>query len=462
MEFAIVDIETTGGSIKDGGITEVAVLIHNGEEIIHTYQTLLNPERGIPTYITGLTGIDNQMVYNSPKFEDIADELWELLVGRVFVAHNVSFDFGFIRESFLRTGRELKSQKLCTVRLGRKIYPGLRSYSLGSLCENRKIPNESRHRAMGDARATAILFDGMIKERPDMVFSSLKRNSGESFLPPNFSFQRFMEIPESCGVYYMLNAKGKVIYVGKALNIKERFKGHFSGQVQPKIKQQLKDEVTDIQWNITGSEFMALLIEAMEIKRLWPKFNSSLKIPKTVWGLFTYQDGTGYLRFQIAKQTKSLRPLETFFSGEEALSFLKLGVEKYRLCSKLSGIRKVSCKLVLDPVCQGACESEEEVFEYNSRAGEFVESIKKSRGTIRVELDGRVPGEKAFCFFEGGMLVKYGFVVEGELESEKIEVVKPIPETFYILRQFFQHFTPEQVQLLPKSEQEASILSFGF
>ena len=111
MEFAIVDIETTGGSWKGGGITEIAVLIHDGESIVNEWQTLINPQMNIPSYITGLTGIDNSMVRSAPTFEDISEELWELLAGRVFIAHSVNFDFGFIREAFLKIGKELNSQK---------------------------------------------------------------------------------------------------------------------------------------------------------------------------------------------------------------------------------------------------------------------------------------------------------------------------------------------------------------
>jgi DNA polymerase-3 subunit epsilon len=271
MEYAIVDIETTGGAPKYGGITEIAVLIHDGETIIREYQTLLNPEQAIPTYITGLTGIDNFMVRHQPTFSAIQDELWELLNDRVFVAHNVSFDYGFIREAFLKVGKELKTPKLCTVRLSRKVYPGMSSYSLGRLCESQKIEIEARHRAMGDAKATAILFDRMIKSDYQIINQSLKKNTGEAFLPPNFPHSKFREIPTSCGVYYMQDERGKVIYVGKAINIRERFKSHFSGQLLPNLKQKLKTEVFDLKWELTGSEFMALLFEVLEIKRLWPK-----------------------------------------------------------------------------------------------------------------------------------------------------------------------------------------------
>ncbi|RIW14379.1 DNA polymerase III subunit epsilon [Algoriphagus lacus] len=452
MEFAIVDIETTGGAPSGGGITEIAVLIHDGEQIVREFQTLINPQQGIPSYITGLTGIDNSMVRDAPTFPEIAEELWDLLENRIFVAHSVNFDFGFIREAFLRTGRELNAQKLCTVRLSRKVFPGLGSYSLGRLCESQKIPILARHRAMGDARATALLFDRMIKERQDVILGSLKKNSGEAFLPPNFPLSKFRQIPESCGVYYMLNSKGKVIYVGKALNIRERFKGHFSGQVLPQLKQHLKAEVVDLQWQLTGSELMALLLETLEIKRLWPPYNSALKMPKTLWGLFHYQDGSGYHRFQIAKVTKNLRPLETFFSSEEANQFLKQGIETYQLCQKLSGLRKVICEVVQDQSCLGACKSAELPVDYNERVEEFVRVIRESKKDLMLALPGRETEEKAYCYFEAGMFSRYAFLKEEEWpEPEKLEPVIKVPETFYLLRQFIHQLEANQIRVFSVS-----------
>jgi DNA polymerase-3 subunit epsilon len=455
MEFAIVDIETTGGSAAGGGITEVAVLIHDGESIVREFQTLVNPGQNIPSYITGLTGIDNSMVYDAPAFPEIAEELWELLQGRVFIAHSVNFDFGFIREAFLKVGKELNSPKLCTVRLSRKVYPGLRSYSLGSICENQKIPILARHRAMGDAKATAILFDRMIKESPDTIFASLKKNSGESFLPPNFPLSRFRQIPEACGVYYMLNAKGKIIYVGKALNIRERFKGHFSGRVLPHLKQQLKTEVTDLQWQLTGSEVMALLVETLEIKRLWPAYNSALKLPKSMWGLFHYQDGAGYWRFQVAKVSKSMRPLETFFSSEEAIQFIKSGVETYQLCQKLCGLRKVSCEVVQVHVCSGACRSAEGPELYNTRAEQFINIIRESKKDLMLALPGREGEERAFCYFEDGILSRYSYLKSADFPDPRdLEVVPKVPETFYVLRQFILRIQPTDIRVFSSHQRE--------
>jgi DNA polymerase-3 subunit epsilon len=452
MEFAIVDIETTGGSAAGGGITEIAVLIHDGEAIVREFQTLINPGQNIPSYITGLTGIDNSMVWDAPTFQEIAEELWDLLDGRVFVAHSVNFDFGFIREAFLKLGKELNSPKLCTVRLSRQVYPGLASYSLGRICENQKIPILARHRAMGDAKATALLFDKMIKESRDVIFASLKKNSGESFLPPNFPLSRFRQIPESCGVYYMLNAKGKIIYVGKALNIRERFKGHFSGRVLPHLKQQLKTEVTDLQWQLTGSEVMALLVETLEIKRLWPQFNSALKLPKSLWGLFHYQDGTGYWRFQVAKVTKNLRPLETFFSSEEAIQFLKSGIETYQLCQKLCGLRKVICEVVQDHACGGACVSAEDPDSYNERAEQFMRLIHESKKDLMLALPGRQSEERVFCYFENGILSRYSYLSCEEFpDPSELEVVPRVPETFYVLKQFILRIQPSDIRVFSPS-----------
>lgn len=451
MEYAIVDIETAGGNPKGGGITEIAVLIHDGEQIIHEYQTLLNPEMGIPTYITGLTGIDNFMVRHAPTFSDIQDVLWDLLVDRVFVAHSVNFDFGFIREAFLKEGKELKSPTLCTVRLSRKIFPGLKSYSLGRICENQKIPIAARHRAMGDARATAILFDRMTKEAPEVIMESLKKNTGHTFLPPNFSLTKYQAIPSSCGIYYMLNSKGKVIYVGKAINIRDRFKNHFSGNFLPNLKQKLKAEVVDLQWKLTGTEFVALLMELLEIKRLWPEYNSALKMPKTLWGLFHYEDGSGYARFQISKVTKHLQPVETFFSLEQANIFLKEGIQQFELCSKLSGLRKVNCSPELPNPCAGACDAEELPNTYNRKVQAFLSQIKASQKEMLLEFSGREKGEKAFCVFNHGILTRIGFVIEPDENLDFIdhlELVPRIPETYYLLRQFFPTFNSSQIRVL--------------
>jgi DNA polymerase-3 subunit epsilon len=135
MEYAIVDIETTGGYALRSGITEVAIFIHNGEEVIDQYETLINPFVPIPLYIQALTGISDEMVLESPPFKEVAEKVFRMLEGRVFVAHNVNFDYSFIKHHLEIAGYPFNAQKLCTVRLSRKLKPGLKSYSLGRLCD---------------------------------------------------------------------------------------------------------------------------------------------------------------------------------------------------------------------------------------------------------------------------------------------------------------------------------------
>lgn len=157
--FSIIDIETTGHSYRYGKITEIAIIQHNGQRVTDSFSTLINPEMDIPYFITDLTGIDNEMVRNAPKFYEVAKKIVQMTSGRTFVAHNVSFDYNFVREEFARLGYDYKSKTLCTVKLSRKLLPGHRSYSLGKLCSDLDIAIEGRHRAAGDAFATAKLFE---------------------------------------------------------------------------------------------------------------------------------------------------------------------------------------------------------------------------------------------------------------------------------------------------------------
>src|SRR6185503_11584799 len=228
--YAIVDIETTGGHASANGITEIAICIHNGKKVVERYSTLVNPGRDIPIYISALTGITNDMVQKAPPFEDVAHDVYHLLNNNIFVAHNVIFDFSFVRHHLAAAGYELRCNKLCTVRLGRKIMPGLPSYSLGKLCRHLNINNESRHRAAGDAEATAQLFSLLLqKDTSEHIKSALKQNSKEQVLPANLPKKDVDALPQCPGVYYFRDQKGKVIYVGKAKNLKKRVCSHFTG-----------------------------------------------------------------------------------------------------------------------------------------------------------------------------------------------------------------------------------------
>jgi DNA polymerase-3 subunit epsilon len=453
MKYVIVDIETTGGNPTQGGITEIAALLYENGQEVDRFHSLINPERFIPGFITGLTGIDQEMVQDSPTFSEIAEELFDFLKGNVFVAHNVNFDYSFIREAFKKSGFQYDAPKLCTVRLSRKAFPGFHSYSLGRICEQLQIKISNRHRAFGDAEATAILFGLIEKKSPETILSSLKRNSGESFLPPNISKEKFLKIPEGTGIYYFHDKNGKVIYVGKALNIRERFKGHFSGNSKEKLN--LKSEIHDISWQLTGSEFLAYLIELLEIKNLWPKYNKALKYKSSNWALYQYEDGAGYIRLQVAKNTRPQQAVYEFDSHSEAWKFLMDKVEEFDLCPKLAGIQKApnECHDYKINKCRGACCGKESSKVYNKKINQFIDSIESNYKSILIREKGIHPNEHSALYFEKGVFSGYGFFDEN-MEAQQAEYiigalqkVKHQPETRYILRSFVTKINPIQIQV---------------
>ena len=175
--YSIVDIETTGSRAIGNSITEIAILVHDGFNIVDEFHSLVNPGKPIPSFITSLTGINNAMVAAAPSFDEIADKIHGILSQTIFVAHNVEFDYSFVRNELKLSGYEWHAEKLCTVRMGRKFLPGYESYSLGRLCQNLGIDNDARHRAYGDAKATVEVFERILK------------NGGEEFFQMKYKLQ---------------------------------------------------------------------------------------------------------------------------------------------------------------------------------------------------------------------------------------------------------------------------------
>jgi len=451
--YAIVDIETTGGFTPENRIIEIAVVIHDGFAITSQYQTLVNPQRPIPGFITGLTGIDGAMLEDAPVFEEIADELFDFLEGKIFVAHNVNFDVNFVKDAFARVGMTYNPMLLCTVRLSRKIFPGYRSYSLGTLCGQRNIAIAERHRAMGDAYATAILFDQLIQaDVQGVIPSSLKNRKKEVALPPHISQEKCAQLPEAPGVYYFHDQHGKVIYVGKAINIKSRFKSHFSG----KTKIAMKTEIHDVSYELTGNEFLALLLETLEIKKHWPKYNRSLKVKATFWGLFSYEDQQNYPRFTISKINSQQKPILTFTTHSEAWYYLLDLVKSHHLCPKLCGIQKSpgACFDFKTGSCLGACCGEESVESYIVRVEKIVDKIRLNGSTILIKEKGRDLEEEAALLFENGLLAAFGFIDRSSNLQRTEDIipllksVKPVLETTYLLRSYMEKGKKENIYYL--------------
>ena len=356
--YAIIDIETTGGSSRIEKITEIAVYLHDGSQITGEFISLVNPERNIPYFITNLTGITNEMVEDAPRFYEIARKIVELTEGRIFVAHNARFDYSFIRQEFKSLGFNYKRNILDTVALGRKLFPGHRSYSLGNICKDLGISINGRHRAAGDAFATVKLFEMLMEQdrKTSGGKSALFRNTRISKLNPKLDITKIENIPDEPGIYYFYNENGDLIYIGKSRNLQQRISTHLSNNSSNRTME-MRDQIADIDWEATGSELIALLKESSEIKGNKPVYNRAQRRTDFQWGIFSFVDDNGYINFRYGKLDNDDSPVSVFTSKEKTKSKLNSLVETYCLCQKLSGLYETdgACFHYQVGICKGAC-----------------------------------------------------------------------------------------------------------
>ncbi|HMJ48588.1 MAG TPA: exonuclease domain-containing protein [Ferruginibacter sp.] len=413
--YAIVDIETTGGHAAANGITEIAIHIHDGNRVVRHYTSLLNPGIPIPGYITALTGISNSMIASAPSFDEAAPEIYSLLSDNIFVAHNVNFDYSFVKHHLKRCGFDLVVKKLCTVRLSRKIFTGFPSYSLGTLCRNLGIEIENRHRADGDARATVILFNKLLENGGiDHINKMLKRTSAEHWLPLHLDKSEIDNLPSLPGVYYFRDAKDRIIYIGKAINLKKRVSSHFTHNDSEKKRQHFLRLIWKISHTVCANELHALVLESSEIKKWWPKYNYSQKQPAQRFGLYSYEDNRGYIRLAIDKKKKNLHPLYSFNLLHEGLVMLTKMVDQFNLNHKL-------CYLDKTPFAKGD-ESTDVPSVYNIRVKEAIESLEKQLPTFALLENGPEVNQNLCLLIERGNFWGMGYVDATESIKDLVEL----------------------------------------
>lgn len=411
MNYVIVDIETTGGSPKSSKITEIAIYKHNGEEVIGEFVTLLNPEMVIPEFIVRLTGITNDMVKDKPRFFEVAKEIIEFTDGCIFVAHNVGFDYGIVRHEFRTLGFDYRRPHLCTVRASRYILPGMASYSLGKLSRSLGIEITDRHRAAGDALATVQLFNRLIEKDINNLQSFIQQEVNPRVLHPNLDLEIVDNLPGKTGVYIFYNAFNQIIYIGKSKQIKTRVEQHLRN-LKTKKGTQMIAEITRIEYELTGTELIALLRESQLIKQHKPIYNHRLKKSKFPYGLFDYPDEKGYVRFFIALTEKTpQQPLASFSTKAEATGYLEKWCSTYELCQKLCDLYPTQSACFHHSIkqCYGACISEESVENYNERANQLVDKLTFNGECFYLLDKGRHKSEKSLVLVERGAILGFGF-----------------------------------------------------
>lgn len=437
--YTIIDVETTGRGNK---ITEISIFKYDGEQVVEEFTSLVNPEALIPDYITALTGIDNAMVADAPTFAEVAEQVLSITENTVFVAHNVNFDYNVIRNEFKALDIDFRRQKLCTVRLSRNLFPGFRSYSLGKLCNSMNIDLVDRHRARGDAEATTTLFQKILAHEKSNVAitASLKKTSKEAILPPHLESQVFNDIPNTPGIYYFKNKKGKIIYVGKAINLKKRVLGHFYDKSEKELN--LCRETADIDFELSGSDLIARLMEDAAIKHHFPIYNRAAKRLPKPYAVFSYEDRGGviHLAFNTLKATPN--PLQIFHSIRDCRLYLEQLCEQFELCPKYCHLQETvwTCSHYKLTNCKGICKGEESVSSYNERVHLAIAHITSSNQNIVLKEKGRNSKEEAFVLIKNGTYLGYGFIDTSEqiINTDDLETFlipqKETTESWGILR----------------------------
>lgn len=435
MLYAVVDIETTGSYASANGITEIAIVIHDGRKILNFYESLVNPHVPIPYFIQRLTGITDAMVQNAPSFPEIAGQVFELLQDKVFVAHNVNFDYSFVKHHLLRAGYDLDLKKLCTIRLARKVIPGLNGYALSKLTHQLGINHANHHRAGGDAMATADLLAMIVeKDTNDAVATMLKGRNSEQYLPPHLPVEELENLPNCPGVYYFYNAAGKTIYVGKAINIRKRVRSHFSNNRTHRQKQDFLKETHHISYKQTATELMANILESAEIRRLWPIHNRSQRGFLPQFGLFVYEDMQGYKRLAIEKIRHRLKPIYTFNTIGEGHSRLRELISEFGLCNRLCSI-STGCD----------CSGHEAVGEYNGKVDTAVNWLKRNLPTFALIDKGIDDNEYSCILVKEGNLFGMGYLTDKKSQLQNVDTLskglEPLQDNDYIRNLVFRHAT---------------------
>jgi DNA polymerase-3 subunit epsilon len=407
--YAILDIETTGGQFNEEGITEIAIYKFDGHEIVDQFISLVNPEIPIQPFVVKLTGINNGMLQQAPKFFEVAKRIIEITDGCILVAHNADFDYRILRTEFRRLGYDFNLKSLCTVELSKKLLPEQPSHSLGKLVRALGIPMTDRHRASGDALATVKLFKMLLdKDVEKEIVKDFIKLKIEKGIAPKLA-DILNGLPTKTGVYYIHNESGNLIYIGKSKNIKKRINQHFTGITNSAKK--IQAEVFTVTYEETGSELVALLKESDEIKMNKPKYNRAQRKTIFQWALYPEMDENGYLNLKLLKADGRKKEITSFTTIQEGKNSLFRITEKYNLCQKYTGLyqTKAACFQYKIKECDGACIEIIAPAEYNKRVMDFIHNTTFETQNMIIVDKGRTVNERSAVLVENGIYKGYSF-----------------------------------------------------
>lgn len=377
--------------------------------MVDQFISLVNPERDIQPFVVNLTGINSNMLRNAPKFYEVARRIVEITEGCILVAHNAQFDYRILSTEFRRLGFDFERKSLCTVELSKDLIPDLPSYSLGKLVRSLGIPVTDRHRASGDALATVKLFKMLLDKdtSKSIIKKSIQLNPKNKINAKHLNIVD--QLPSVTGVYYMHKADGEIIYIGKSNNIKSRVNQHFTSTNAKSKKLQL--QVSEVTYQATGSELVALLKESEEIKRVKPKFNKALRRSIFTHALYSFKDDKNYLNLKLDLADGRKKSITTFSNAQSGKSFITRANDDFNLCLKLTGLQKTktSCFNLEIKKCNGACIEKETPEVYNKRIEALIEKHSYSNKNMIIVDRGREVDERSAILIEDGVFKGIGF-----------------------------------------------------
>lgn len=451
--YVFVDIETNGGNGEQGRITEVAALKIVAGEIVEEYTSLVNPGAPIPYWITRLTGITTADVADAPYFEDIAAELFAFMEGAVFVAHNVLFDYSFLKRQFKAAGYDFKPKLLCTVKLSRALYPEHKGHSLEKIIQRHNIPVAARHRALDDIKATFAFTQIALAEKgQEALAENIRLQLKTKNLPPNVDEAVITSLPDTPGIYIFEDDAGTPLYVGKSINIRTRVRSHFADATTVAKEMKLSLQSHNISYIQTDTELEALLLESAKVKELQPIFNRQLRRKTTQTLLMSSETTDGYL--SIAVDKGDLADIEdpsriygVFPSRQRAKAYLEEMARTFQLCPKLLGLEKASgfCFRYQLGLCKGACGGKEAPASYNQRVQLALERTKIESWPFASKVIVKLSEQRS-------LIVNHWIIeaiVSHALDVDVTHLTNPFDiDTYKILRAFIRKH-PSHVSLMP-------------
>lgn len=375
--LAFVDLETTGATASADRITEIGIVEVDADGSVREWQQLVNPGTRIPPFIEQLTGISNAMVADAPSFAEVAGEAMKRLEGRLFIAHNARFDYGFLKNEFKRLGTTFRAPVLCTVKLSRALFPEHRRHNLDSLIERHGLQAEARHRALADAQLIFQFWQKIRVDRSDAeIEAALKAQNANPSLPPQLDPGLVDDLPDGPGVYLFYGENALPLYIGKAKDIRQRVLSHFAGDHASAKEMALALQVRRIDWIETAGEIGALLKESALVKALQPVHNRQLRRNDELCTWTLVDEGEGWLRPQLVLASEVDFGLRTscyglFKHAREANEVLRALAQSYHLCDILTGLEKASpgkaCFGYQVKRCKGACIGRETLARHTMR-----------------------------------------------------------------------------------------------